>query len=190
MFDVGAVFAREDPFCRVDGRSFFGKWTPMLRAVLKFDTPSADPVPDVASGPPLQIGVTNTDRESGSMLFVGAVTKKSHSRFCVNRVRVLAGSHDYRGCYKYEMEEALAKAEAECSPGHRRIQEARAMIARNSKMQHFFIEIQLRATTVTGHEVFLTTRTPPFVVVKHLSDKPRPPRPSRSKRKLDQLQES
>ena len=189
MFDVGAVFAKEGPFRRVNGRVFFGESTPMLRAVLRFDTPSADPVPDVATGPPLQIGVANTDRESGSMRFVGAVTNKSDVRFCLNRVRVLAGSHEYRGCFKHEMEEELAKAEAELFPGHRRIQEARAMISRNSKTQHFFIELQFRATSVSGHNVSFTTRTPPFAVAKHINDQPRPARPSRSKRKLSQSQE-
>lgn len=194
MFDLGAVFAREDPFTRIDGRLFFGTKPPMLKAVLRFYTPSQALVPDVATGPPLQIGINRTDRESGSMRFTGAVTPRPlrdqhiDSRLHANRVRVLATSYDYRGCFRHEMQTELdyAKAEYSSTPnvGPRRMQQATAMLSINAKLQHFFIEFHLQGVTTSGHEVHFTTHTPPFAVVKNIVNRPRTNRPSRSKRKL------
>lgn len=161
LFNVGVVFAKEDPFTRVD---ILWRRPPSLKATLRFDTPSAALVPDVASGPPLQMGVANTNRENGSMCFNGSL----------NRVRVLAGSYEYRNCFIHEIETELNKIKEDRTPMPSHIQETEKMLARNKRMQHFFLQVQLNGTSMNGHEVNMTARTPPFAVSKHPRHKKRP----------------
>lgn len=178
LFDVGVVFAivTDAQIVQVSHRRFFGQ-LPALTATLRFDTPSAERVPDGVWGSALQLGHTNKDAEGGHMQFVRGIAHTNET-FPSNRVRVLASSHEYRKAYLHEMHTELAAAREHAAnhplTGHRRVFNATEMLRRNSRVQHFFLELTLQAVSLAGHSVSMTTRTPPFTTGRKVKAAKRP----------------
>jgi len=176
----GRTRGNANSFVSLSHSHFFGHETPpQISVELLFDSPSLQPVPHDASGPPCRYSAVPF-QESDTMNLPSATITTGSDSSAMPAVKFMCLSSSFHGAFAAEIENEIAEIQTRLQNGcagprsQARLQQLREMGRRNAKSQHFVLKCTIRChSSETGSGPVFETVSPPFVVVSRLSSKRR-----------------